>query len=454
MNRHVISGYYGSKDSFSATAKEGEVVTRLNLLDNGGKLANGVGAAINDLQKIDVFPTETAIDLMIVAAHVQAADTQVSRETESQDTWTREMRLVIPVSNKELWEGAELTLNKMLGFLTGDIWIVEFRKKPKLTLAHERQKLAAGKQSPFDALSLFSGGLDSLIGAVDLLENGKTPLLVSHASEGAASGAQQECFNVLKASFPKNKFERLRLWMSIKDLNIGKSEMTTRGRSFLFFSAGVLAGSGLGKRFTLRVPENGLIALNIPLDKLRLGSHSTRTTHPYYMARWNDLLQMLNIEGGIENPYWNKTKGEMTSDCKNKKLLATIVPMSMSCSSPTKGRWQGLGIQHCGYCLPCIIRRAALEKGLGAGNDPTTYTTDLKSTIVLDTQKAEGRQIRSFQFASKRLAANPAVANTLIHSTGPLDDESEERQVELAEVYRRGMAEVGQLVGAVKAEPK
>lgn len=57
--------------------------------------------------------------------------------------------------------------------------------------------------------------------------------------------------------------------------------------------------------FTLRVPENGLIALNVPLDPLRLGALSTRTTHPFYMARWNDLLSALGIPGRLENPYWN-----------------------------------------------------------------------------------------------------------------------------------------------------
>ena len=124
----------------------------------------------------------------------------------------------------------------------------------------------------------------------------------------------------------------------------------------------------MSKAFTLRVPENGLIALNVPLDPLRLGSNSTRTTHPYYMARWNDLLTELGIEGRVENPYWDKTKGEMAAGCLNAALLAKLAPDSLSCSSPTKGRWQGLGIEHCGYCLPCLIRRAALESAWGTGN--------------------------------------------------------------------------------------
>jgi hypothetical protein len=78
------------------------------------------------------------------------------------------------------------------------------------------------------------------------------------------------------------------------------SEDTTRGRSFLFFSLGVAAGTALGRDFVLKVPENGLIALNVPLDRLRLGALSTRTTHPFYMTRWNDLLQALGVGGKVE----------------------------------------------------------------------------------------------------------------------------------------------------------
>jgi hypothetical protein len=110
------------------------------------------------------------------------------------------------------------------------------------------------------------------------------------------------------------------------------------------------------------------------LDPLRLGSNSTRTTHPYYMARWNDLLGELGIDGEILNPYWDKTKGEMAAGCRNPALLKKLATDSLSCSSPTKGRWQGLGIEHCGYCLPCLIRRAALMAAWGNGNDATTYT--------------------------------------------------------------------------------
>jgi len=230
------------------------------------------------------------------------------------------------------------------------------------------------------------------------------------------------------------------------------SENSTRGRSFLFFALGVFAGTGLDKAFILRVPENGLIALNVPLDPLRLGSNSTRTTHPYYMARWNELLAELGINGCIENPYWDKTKGEMALSCGNQALLTRLAPDSLSCSSPTKGRWQGLGIEHCGYCLPCLIRRAALDRAWGAGEDKTTYTVPDLRAKALDTRESTGKQVRSFQYAIERLRGRPQLANLLIHKPGSLADEVTHLD-QLADVYRRGLAEVAGLIDGVETRP-
>jgi len=230
------------------------------------------------------------------------------------------------------------------------------------------------------------------------------------------------------------------------------SENSTRGRSFLFFTLGVFAGTGFGGHFVLRVPENGLIALNVPLDPLRLGSNSTRTTHPYYMARWNDLLAVLGINGEIRNPYWNKTKGEMATNCRNPTLLKNLATDSLSCSSPTKGRWQGRGIEHCGYCLPCLIRRAALMAAWGLGNDPTTYTVPDLHAHPLDTRQAIGTQVRSFQYAIERLRGKPQLANLLIYKPGSLADEFTHLD-QLADVYRRGLSEVAQLIDGVETRP-
>jgi hypothetical protein len=371
MTRHLVQGHYGPADRANlATSGADEKPTRFDLVAYDKVLDYGIGGALTDLKAKKVYPSEMALDLLVTAAHVYAADTRISRATESDDAWTREIRVVVPVSDVPRWSAAAQVLGRMLNFLTGDRWTIQFRPRPAKFMQIVPQ--ADLIVPPFTTVSLFSGGLDSLIGAIDQLESGGVPLLVSHAGEPAVSKSQDDCFDLLKKHYAKSQFDRLRTWMAFPKKLVKKveSEDTTRGRSFLFFALGVFAGCGLRRDFVLHAPENGLIALNVPLDTLRLGALSTRTTHPYYIARWNELLGVLGVPGRVENPYWNKTKGEMADACRNKALLKAIVPSTLSCASPTKGRWQGFGTQHCGYCLPCLIRRASLE----TLDDPTTYT--------------------------------------------------------------------------------
>lgn len=456
MNRHLIVGRFGPTDRTPVPAASDEIVTRLDLVSGERSLGHGMGRAVSDLGRIHLQPSEVGLDLLIFAAHVHAADTRIARGTDAQDGWTRELRLVVPVADPTLWWSAVPILTRMLNFLTGDHWTLGFRARPRRFARMAPVRRARLLEPPFDQLQLFSGGMDSLIGAIDALSAGRTPLFISHAGEGATSDAQTRLYDTLRTRFQGRGFERLRLWMAFPDGFIAGTagENTTRGRSFLFFAFGAFAGSALGRDFVLQCPENGLIAINVPLDPVRLGALSTRTTHPFYIARWNQALLALGIPGRIENPYWNKTKGEMVAACANGALLRELTPISLSCASPSKGRWQGLGTQHCGYCLPCLIRRASLTTGLAPDPDPTTYTVDDLTARPLNTKESEGVQIRSFQLAIARLHRHPDLARLLIHKPGPLFDEAPARQDALADVYRRGMAELDSVLAGVRTTPQ
>jgi len=455
MRQHVLVGRFGQSDNTPIQVEPVENVVEINLVDSQRTFTCGIGQAIHDLASMGVVPSEIAFDLLIVAILVHAADTRISRTTESQDSWTREIRLVIPVCNVERWNRARQLLIRTLEFLTGDKWSINFRDRPNAFTRTMPEHTGELIEPPFGNISLFSGGLDSLIGAIDILDSGEIPLLVSHAGDGATSNAQASCFNALQAHYSPQTINRLRVWTNIpKTLfhNI-PSEDTTRGRSFLFFAVGIFAGSGLNREFTLCVPENGLIALNVPLDVLRLGSLSTRTTHPFYMARWNEMLEILEIPGKVVNPYWNQTKGEMAQGCAEPTLLQQIIPMSLSCSSPSKARWQGRGIEHCGYCTPCLIRRSALRAYFGEEGDPTTYTISDLTANELNTKRSIGQQIRSFKIAAERIRTHPDHARYLIYKSGPLSDMESLKSDELASVYSRGMHEVAQLLSNVRARP-
>jgi hypothetical protein len=235
MRRQLLAGRFGPDDQFEASIGTDEQCTYLQLVIGERSLDHGIGGALTSLKKIGLFPSELGVDLAVLAAHVHAADTRISRAEQSQDSWTREIRLIVPVSDPARWNVAAPTLKKMLDFLTGDRWVIGFRARPIRFTAIVDVAAENLLEPTFDSLSLFSGGLDSLIGAIDLLEDGAAPLLVSHFGEGATSDAQGKLFTGLKGHYAGSTFERLRVGMTFDDgLIEGVGSENSNPRSIVF----------------------------------------------------------------------------------------------------------------------------------------------------------------------------------------------------------------------------
>ncbi len=443
MNKYLLVGDYDCKEVVS-TKKEDYIEVIIPFKGNDNSLRFGIGHALEKLKENGLYPTEEGIDILSLAGMIYLADTRISRSLHSQDSWTREIAIEIPVFHLEKWVPLGELFTRMLNFLTGDRWIISFKKRDKEL--SEKPKDNA-KPSEFDAVTLFSGGMDSLISTINHLENHNKIALISHAGDGYTKNAQSKLLSCFREKYPDIYPLYLDLWM-VFDKNIipgGGIENSTRSRSFLFIAFGIFAMSGMKGVMTLEVPENGLIALNVPLDELRIGSHSTRTTHPFYLESWNRALNGLGIELSVRNPYWNKTKGEMADECLNKEFLLQVIEDSISCSSPHKARWSGSAPQHCGYCVPCIIRRAAMNKAFREEKDCTPYLIDRVSEIIVNHAKGKGVQLRSFQIAIKKIKEQPQLAKILIHKSGPLPGDSAYLQ-ELSEVYWRGLLEVDNFI--------
>lgn len=159
MRRHLIIGRFGEEDRTRIPKARDEVESPLQLVA-GKRLDHGIGRALTDLKALSLSPSELGVDLLVVAAHVHAADTRIARATEAQDAWTREIRLVVPVSDPNRWTGAAPILVRALNFLTGDRWHVGFRKRPKTYHSVAPALAPSLLLPPFDGVSLFSGGLD------------------------------------------------------------------------------------------------------------------------------------------------------------------------------------------------------------------------------------------------------------------------------------------------------
>lgn len=441
MKRYYIVGTY---DNVTPQTIEQENAIDVTIpLINDNKLQYGIGNYLYDLNQAGIYPDEDGIDILCLAALIYLADTRISREKHSQDSWTREISITLPVFNVEKWQSQRDIFAKMLTYLTGDKWDVSFVKRDIVLMACEQRM----QLSNFDVATLFSGGMDSLIGVINNLECGKKVALISHAADGYTKNVQTTLLSRFNSQYTSDLTQYINLWMSYEQniIQNGGEENTTRSRSFLFIASGVCAVSGMEGVSVLSVPENALIALNIALDKLRVGSHSTHTTHPFYLALWNKVLSNLEMNISVNNPYWNKTKGEMAAECLNKEFLKSVLPVSNSCSSPLKARWKGNAPQHCGYCVPCIIRRAAISKAFGINDDLTPYSKDDLREVISNHAKNEGIQLRSFQIAIERVKNSPQLARFLIHKSGPLE-KSSEYLAELSDVYLRGLLEVDSFI--------
>ncbi len=440
MNRYKLRANYDIEKIVSSKENDTVIVDVPMLLN--GELTYGLNQVKKKLYKENIYPSEIGFDIMSLATMVYMADTRIERTEHGQDSWTREIELEIPVSNVEIWKQQIPTVERMLKFLTGDFWKIALSNREWMFCSKDEVEKKSNK---YDEVSLFSGGMDSLISTINLMENKKNTLLISHAGEGLTKNAQKNIVDKFDSIYPDILHTWLDLWMVFPNdyLPEGGNDNNTRSRSFLFIGYGIFAMTGMENINKLLVPENGLMALNVPLDETRVGSFSTRTTHPFYLSMWNELLSGLGLDISAINPYWNKTKGEMAAECKNKDVLYETMKLSFSCSSPGKARWKKLSPQHCGYCVPCLIRRAAMHKAFGS--DGTIYTEISVREIQSKYSEGTGIQLRSFQYAIDKIKQDENRALLYIHKPGPLPMEDEYLR-ELAETYKRGLLEVDKFI--------
>jgi len=193
-----------------------------------------------------------------------------------------------------------------------------------------------------------------------------------------------------------------------------------------------LAACAIRKRGLEKVPiyvsENGFISLNIGLNPGRIGSLSTKTTHPVYMQQLQEIWDAVGIRCSLILPYKFKTKGEMVAGCKNQEILKTLIDSSTSCS-----RFGTHGRRHCGRCVPCIVRAAAYLKAGFADN------TDYKFLTEGFRRKCGADDIGALSGACKRMDC-PDFESSI---AGDFLFASADEAPKFNDVYKRGLMEIG-----------
>lgn len=396
---------------------------------------------IEVFDRFGLTPSIESTDLLNAVIGAYIADLRVPRN-ENEDGWTRQIALHIAVTDLEKWTDCIGIFEELLSFLTGDEWTVSVRQLTTNSEPKTERKRATNVTLQTDVVCLFSGGLDSFIGAIDQIEANGTIALVGHHGRGTGSTSlsQTNALEVLRKEYGEEKTPFFKFWIAPPSRISERSESTTRARSIVFFGLGIAVASALGGA-KLVVPENGFISLNVPLTNSRLGSFSTRTTHPYLIDLWRQFLRKLEIGIQIELPYRFVTKGEMVASCANQSVLETGLPKTMSCSHPSASRFTGARDPnvHCGYCVPCLVRRAAV---FAAGLSEATIYDFADLSVPLSPNR--GLDLKAFKIALNRYAVHQPLMKDIL-SAGKLPGSDEELASYLG-IYQRGIQEIRQFL--------
>lgn len=397
--------------------------------NSGDPMRGSVGAALKQaIAREKVAPAARAWDLLSFALAVVSSDLAGHRDR-SPDGWTREFDLTISVVDAPFWNDNAVTLQSLLAYLSTDRWTLQFIEGGILPQPDRRPE-----HPTEDCVVLLSGGLDSYIGSIDLVEQGRRPLAVSQMVRG--DGEKQ-------VAFAAEIGGGLRHFQANHNADVPDPENppSQRARSIIFLAYGVFMATTLaryhaGEEITLYVCENGFIALNPPLTGGRLGSLSTRTTHPIVLSLLQQVLDAAGLRVRIVNPYRFKTKGEMLRECLGQTLLAAHAHQTTSC-----GRFKQFGYKHCGRCVPCQVRRAAFHAWLG--QDSTYYVYD---NLSLDDDEHAGfDDVRSALIGigeRREMGTSKWLGSTLSSSLVA-------NKPSLMEVVERGLAEIESLMLAL-----
>jgi len=398
-----------------------------------------------NLYKFTRQKSGVALDVFLLGCYVYGIDILLPRKEFSINGWSRDIDVEFPVEFPEVFNVGRTDLEQLLSFLTGDNWSISFAKRENsiLYLHKSRGKVYTDVyHNSFKKVSLFSGGLDSLVGVIDQLSNSQDKLvLVSHydaAFKGSKSDQDKINLNLIQRYKNRYHIIQTRVDLSGHDINGNKleNETTLRSRSFLFLAQAILVSHSIGNDITIFIPENGTISLNHPLTPSRRSSCSTRTAHPYYLKKVEEFISKLGLNHPIINDYEMKTKGQMLEECRDRDtLLATYRD---SCSCAKRGTRKDIrditsGTNHCGICMPCIYRRVALYK---IGLDKEIIGTNLFNPIKYPLEKLP--DVPAFiDYMRKSLTIEDIEKNLLVNGTLPLEKVSE-----YADVVKRTRSEI------------
>ena len=218
---------------------------------------------------------------------------------------------------------------------------------------------------PVDAVCLFSGGLDSFTGALDLLAEGDGSVSSLTTKEAKPRRLRSTC------STPRAAITARTASSSADSSSGPRPSGGQLGRcptpGSLRPALGRCSSSprvSPSRRDTDRTspytsPRTDSSASTCRSRRPRSGSLSTRTTHPHFM----DALAHASPDSASptrsSTPSVSMTKGEILAACRDPDTMRALARGTLSCAHPEAPRYAEREQGNCGYCFPCLIRRGS-----------------------------------------------------------------------------------------------
>jgi 7-cyano-7-deazaguanine synthase in queuosine biosynthesis len=399
---------------------------------------------------MDSIPPDLS-DFLTLAACICVADRLSPRNPGAglgygDDHWTRNIQVEIPLHCPERWNDGEVieALEGLCHWLTGDKWSFDF--KPIGTLGRYCQRVLPS--DPFmriepDATMLYSGGLDSAIGLVNVLNKvdaGRvwTATVLTNTKQKPRIDEQIEGFRTV---FRKREILMTTMHLNIHYGALGRDdrESSYRSRGFLFLAFGLVVAR-LAKR-DLTICENGIGALAIPMTPDHLGPRASKSVHPRTLGLISAFFRrMTESDTEIDNQGLAFTKTQLLSDANELIESSRLLDITFSCDQfpyLTPG-------QACGTCSSCLLRQLAFSQS-GLEDGFTRYQFPIKS--LMGSEKSLHFSAMGFQSArlksvlSRRDDLNVALGQPIEYVVPYLPWSSERSREILTQLFSRHVRE-------------
>lgn len=414
-------------------------------------------------------------DFVDIAVAANLADRRAPRRRGSEkyssltaaSTWWRNMHLSIPVRDQYWWnsETVKRDLARLLRFLTGDVWSLQFYERkidPRPSEIQSAFKNFIPNKS--NVAILHSGGMDALFGMTlaGIHNPGAGLVAISSISHERIRSVQHSVLTGLRES-RRHEWLWLQHKLNVVDSksHLAERESSQRSRGFLYLAIGAIAADMAGCS-ELQLSENGVGAIGLPYAPDQAGALTNKSAHPWTLMLFERLFNRIAESPlRVTNPSLWWTKSELATAVSNQSPygLGSTISQTVSCD---RLPWYSAD-QACGTCSSCASRKMVdvAIPDIEIDNlswrrydfDPLVGPADwsrpaLVAYGAIQVQAAILRRALSGMLPYENLREQFPDLSSVEACATQLHLSSEELQERIVRLYRKHIAEVDMLVAA------